>query len=395
MGEHLQKLKALIEGYRFEEFPFLELCLRCFLLVWVRLPGGVAFLRKIAETLVRTKAGRALVKRTAFRVFCGGETAEEMAMVAQRFTSRGLCVIVNLAVEALDNEQQIEQVTQRQLSLLRECARFLPEGTLIALECKPTTFAVAELLASYCEKVAESEPWQKALWRVLRVAEACRALGVPLLIDAEESWLQKGVDALFWAAAEQFNTANKAWVYNTYQMYRREALTELKTHIEQAINKKIKLGVKLVRGAYLEAERNAARRKGVPSPVFNTKQETDTSYNKAIELCMQNLDVVDLCVATHNVESVLLAVDLMDRLGIVKKNGRRVWFAQLMGMADFLSFPLAQEGLQCAKFIPVGRVEEAMPYLIRRLEENSGIHQQMARELKNTCRALLRRFIGF
>jgi proline dehydrogenase len=209
------------------------------------------------------------------------------------------------------------------------------------------------------------------------------------MVDAEESWFQNTVDALAQEAMAKYNK-KRAIVFNTIQLYRHDRLAFLKESFEAAEANGYFLGVKLVRGAYLEKENKYAAEKGVRSPINTSKELTDKSYDDALRFCIEHIDRISVCAGTHNEQSAKLLTQLMDKAGIEPKDPR-LHFAQLLGMSDHLSFNLAAKGYNVAKYVPYGKVNELLPYLTRRAQENSSVLGQTSRELNLLTSEMKRR----
>ena len=231
--------------------------------------------------------------------------------------------------------------------------------------------------ASLNEK--EQAEWDRVLARVDRLCGMAAETGTPLFIDAEESWVQDAIDDLANAMMEKYNR-EKAVVYNTLQMYRHDRLEYLKQSLSIAKEKGYKLGYKLVRGAYMEKERDRAEEKGYPSPIQKDKAGSDRDFDAALEFCLEHINDISICCGSHNENSSMLLVKLIGKYGIAKDD-RRVYFAQLFGMSDHISFNLSNAGYNVAKYVPYGPIREVIPYLIRRAEENTSVKGQTGREL--------------
>jgi proline dehydrogenase len=226
----------------------------------------------------------------------------------------------------------------------------------------------------------EQREWDKMKNRLEVICKASYEADKPIYIDAEESWIQAAVDRLAEEMMSKYNK-NKAIVFTTLQLYRWDRIDYFKQLIEQARSGSYKLGIKIVRGAYLEKERERARRLGYKSPINDTKAETDREYNKALEIFIENIDVVEICVGTHNEESCKLLVQAMAENKLLN-NHPHIYFSQLYGMSDNISFNLANAGYNVSKYLPFGPVESTLPYLARRAEENTAIAGQMSKELE-------------
>jgi proline dehydrogenase len=211
--------------------------------------------------------------------------------------------------------------------------------------------------------------------------------GGRVFIDAEETWLQPAIDQLALDEMRRHN-GSRTVVFNTVQLYRHDRLAYLQGLTEVAEREGWHLGVKLVRGAYMEKERERAALHGQPSPIQPDKASTDRDFDAALKWCVDHIDQMAVCNGSHNVASNALLCRLMEEKGL-GVGDERVWFAQLLGMSDPISFNLAAHGFNVAKYVPYGPIREAVPYLIRRAEENTSVAGQTSRELQ-----LLRQEIG-
>jgi len=225
--------------------------------------------------------------------------------------------------------------------------------------------------------------------RVLAICEKAHAAGIPVMIDAEESWIQNTIDQLALAMMKRFN-ADKAIVYNTYQLYRHDKLQSLMHDHQTVFQSSAILGAKLVRGAYMEKERRRAEENGYPSPIQPDKQAADLDYNAAVDYCTDHINTIAFVAGTHNEESCRLLAELLDKKHIDHKNPH-VFFSQLLGMSDNLSFNLANAQYNVAKYVPYGPIKAVLPYLFRRAQENTAIAGQMSRELSLIVKEVKRR----
>ena len=257
-----------------------------------------------------------------------------------------------------------------------------------------TAFASAALLENAVpgEQPRDIEAFRQFKDRVDELCKTAHALDVPLMIDAEDSWYQHLVDETVEEMMIRYN-GNKAIVFNTLQMYRHDRLTYLSELIRKARTKGFRAGVKFVRGAYMEKERERAMRMNYPSPIQPDKEATDRAFDQALLLSLENLDVMDIFCGSHNEASNLLLAGETDKRGLAR-NDNRIWFAQLYGMSDHISFNLAKAGYNVAKYVPYGPVKSVMPYLFRRAEENTSIAGQTGRELSLIRKELNRRKSG-
>jgi proline dehydrogenase len=231
--------------------------------------------------------------------------------------------------------------------------------------------------------------WQRVKERFYALCAQSAAIGKPVFIDAEESWIQPTIDALTESAMRIWNV-EQTIVYNTVQLYRTDRLAYLQSLTQSANAGGFKIGVKLVRGAYMEKERERALELGYASPIQRNKAATDRDFNAALEWCISNLNNVALCAGSHNEHSNALLCQKMDELGVARDD-ERIWFAQLLGMSDPISFNLAQSNYRVAKYVPYGPIKETIPYLIRRAEENTSVAGQTSRELELIRRENTRR----
>jgi len=321
-----------------------------------------------------------LIRSTVFDHFCGGVNEEDCLPVIDKMYEKGVSSVLDYSVEGKENDAEFDAAMQTTLHIIDFASA--KEAMPIAV-FKPTGFGRLKLF----EKVgsdatltaSEQTEWEKVVNRFDMVCKRGKAHAVSVLIDAEESWMQNASDALVTNMMQKYNT-EKPIVFNTLQMYRTDRLAFLKNEHKLAKEKGYFLGFKLVRGAYLEKENERAKEKGYPSPMCKNKAETDANYNAAVSYMLEHLDAMSLFSGSHNETSSYLMMQKMAEKGI-KNNDDRVWFGQLYGMSDHISFNLAANGYNVAKYIPFGPVRDVMPYLIRRAEENTSVAGQTGREL--------------
>lgn len=321
-----------------------------------------------------------LIRASVFDHFCGGVTEEDCMPVIDKMFQKNVHSILDYSVEGKETEEQFDLALEKTLKILD----FVKEKEAIPFAVfKPTGFGRFALYQKITEKEplsdSEKEEWKRVVARYEKVAKKAHDNDVPLLIDAEESWMQDAADNLVASLMEKYNK-NKAIVFGTLQMYRHDRMPYLKALHQRAKEKGFYIGMKLVRGAYMEKERERAIEKGYPSPICKDKAETDKNYNAAVTYMMEN-DKMAIFAGTHNEDSSLLLLKLAEELQI-PKNDSRMWFGQLYGMSDHISFNLAKEGYNVAKYLPFGPVRDVMPYLIRRAEENTSVAGQTSRELR-------------
>jgi proline dehydrogenase len=333
------------------------------------------------------------IKPTLYRHFVGGESIEECKPTIALLVTYNVRSILDYSVEGGKDEHTMKGTLEETLRTIDNAAS---DPSVIFAVFKPTAFATAEALTEASEGKLLSEKDQKALELFTRYVEILceRAFekNVPLMIDAEDSWYQSFVDEVITRMMEKYNR-NRAIVYNTLQMYRTDRYEFLKTAIRNAEEAGYILGIKFVRGAYMEKERKRAAGLGYPSPIHEDKAATDTAFNDAIEYAIGHIDNMEIFCGSHNEISNLRLTRIMADHGIAK-NDRRIWFSQLYGMSDHISFNLADSGYNVAKYIPYGPVKNILPYLIRRAEENTSITGQSGRELSLITKEIQRRKSG-
>lgn len=321
-----------------------------------------------------------LVKQTLFKQFAGGETIKDCAKTIAYLDKYGVGTILDYSVEGKGTTEAFERVVNE---VLESIEKSKTDKRIAFAVFKTTGLAPFSLL----EKVSDGESLnstEQAEWKAVeqRVATICQAAtnaGTPVLFDAEESWIQIAVDKLCYAEMEKHNK-QKAIVYNTIQLYLWPRYDELVQAHKIAQAKGYIAAFKLVRGAYMEKERDRAAEKGYPSPVQPDKEAADKAYNNALKYCVDHLDSIAICAGTHNEESSHLLASLMEEKGI-QHNHPHIYFAQLLGMSDHISFNLSNAGYNVAKYVPYAPVRDIVPYLLRRAEENTSAAGQTPREL--------------
>ncbi|MCW3123681.1 MAG: Proline dehydrogenase [Flavipsychrobacter sp.] len=333
---------------------------------------------------------KGLIRHTLFDQFCGGETMDEAAKTAAVIGKYGVDTILDYGVEGKESEEDFDTAVPEFIKAIEYAAK---NKNIPFISIKITGFAHFALLEKiHAETLLteeENAAWKRVFLRIDRICKAAADNKIMVLVDAEESWIQKPVDDLADAMMDRYNKT-RAVVYNTFQMYRHDRLVFLKESYEFARSKGFILGAKLVRGAYMEKERNRAAEKGYPSPIQPNKEATDKDYNDAVLFCLQHLDDLALFVGTHNEESNLLAAVYMHEHHIPAGTDR-VHFSQLYGMSDNISFNLAHAGYNVAKYLPYGPVKDVLPYLMRRAQENTSVAGQTGRELMLISREIARR----
>lgn len=348
-----------------------------------------------------------IVRNTIFRQFVGGETLEETATVVSKLGKYKVQVILDYGVEGgedgeegfdLSCEQFIRVIkyASSQVNIPFMSVKVTGLARTGLLEKLDTMMHASEgsLMKRYLKAVEdlpapEKEEWHRVRHRLMRISQTAADASVGVLIDAEETWIQDPVDALTILMMDTFNK-EKAVVYNTTQHYRHDRLAFLKDSYEAALERKFILGAKLVRGAYMEKERERAKENGYPSPIQPDKESTDRDFDDAVRFCVDHLDRVALIVASHNEYSNLLTTQLLQQKGL-PLNHSHVHFSQLYGMSDNITFNLAHAGCSVSKYLPFGPIGDVIPYLMRRAQENTSIGGQTGRELGLISRELKRR----
>jgi len=331
-----------------------------------------------------------IIKRTIFRQFCGGETMAEAAETVTKLARYNVGVIMDYGVEGKEDETEFDKAVPE---FIRAIEYASGNKNIPFISVKITGFARFHLMERVHEKAqlseAEQTEWGRVAHRIDRICEAAHRHQVMVLIDAEETWIQEAVNELVDAMMEKYNRES-AVIFNTFQLYCHGTLPYLMEAYEAALRKGYKLGAKLVRGAYMEKERKRAAEKGYPSPIQPDKASTDRDYDKAVIFCLERLDNLSLFIGTHNEKSCLLAAKYMNDHNI-PRNDKRVYFSQLFGMSDNISFNLAHAGYHVAKYLPYGPVKDVIPYLMRRAQENTSVAGQTGRELSLINKELARR----
>tara|TARA_R110002126_G_scaffold291189_1_gene450815 strand:+ start:7229 stop:8392 length:1164 start_codon:yes stop_codon:yes gene_type:complete len=321
-----------------------------------------------------------LIRSTVFDHFCGGVTEDDcMPIIDNMYNNGNVHSVLDYSVEGKEEEGSFDGALEKIVRILDFCEekQAIPYAVF-----KPTGFGRFALYQKISEgkKLTdkEQEEWGRVVARFQKVCKVAHQKDVPLLIDGEESWMQTAADDLIEELMETYNK-DKAIVFNTLQMYRHDRMEYLKGLHQRAKEKGFHIGMKVVRGAYMEKERERAEEKEYPSPICKDKKATDKNYDAAISYMMEHPNMA-LFVGTHNEESSFLAMELAKKRG-VKENDNRLWFGQLFGMSDHISYNLANKGYNVAKYLPFGPVRDVMPYLIRRAEENTSVAGQTSREL--------------
>ena len=333
---------------------------------------------------------RGLVKRTIFAQFCGGETIEECEPTILKLGKSNIGTILDYSVEGKSNEAVFEST---KAEIYRTITRAKEDENVPFAVFKVTGIAAFETL----EKVSEGKEllkndrigWESAKARVTELCEYAHSIEQPVFIDAEESWIQEAIDALATEMMEKYNR-EKPIIYNTIQLYRHDRLEFLKQSHERARRVGYILAVKLVRGAYMEKERERAAEMNYPSPIQPDKAATDRDFDAAIEYCLEKVEEIAFVAGTHNEESIRKLSEMLVTKGF-EPNHPHVFFSQLYGMSDNLSYVLAKNKFNVSKYVPYGAVQDVVPYLTRRAQENTAVLGQVSRELDLINKELIRR----
>jgi proline dehydrogenase len=335
-----------------------------------------------------------LIKKTIFKQFCGGETIQECAKTIANLGKFGIGTILDYSIEGKTKEEDFDATVDEIIATIHAAKN---DPTIPFAVFKVTgigRFDSLEKANNGTTQLTENDrlAFQLIVSRVDKICLSAFENGVPLFIDAEETWIQDAIDAIVRDMMRKYNK-EKAIVYNTLQMYRHDRLAFLHAEIEIARAEGFHYGVKLVRGAYMEKERLRAAEKGYPSPIQPDKITCDNDFNHALELVVKNIDSMALCSGSHNEKSALILTDLMTKKQI-EKSDKRIYVAQLLGMSDHISYNLAYAGYNVAKYVPYGPVKEVMPYLLRRADENTSVAGQTGRELSLIMTERKRRKLG-
>ena len=320
-----------------------------------------------------------LIRATVFDHFCGGVTEEDCLPTIDKMYTKNVFSILDYSVEGKEIDTQFDLALQKTVQNIQ----FAKEKESIPFAVfKPTGMGRFKIYQKVTEKIElteeETKEWNKVIERYEKVCKAAYDNDVPLLIDAEESWMQDAADDLIESMMEKYNK-EKAIIYGTLQMYRWDRLDYLKALHKRASEKGYWVGMKLVRGAYMEKERERAQEKGYKSPICENKQATDDNFDATVAYMVENEKLALYC-GSHNETSNYKLMELIAKHNI-QKDDKRIWFGQLYGMSDHISFNLAEHGYNVTKYLPYGPVRDVMPYLIRRAEENTSVAGQTNREL--------------
>lgn len=321
-----------------------------------------------------------LIRASVFDHFCGGVSEDDCLPVMEKMYTKKVCSVLDYSVEGKEEEDQFDAALAKTLKIID----FAKDKASIPFAVfKPTGFGRFALYEKVGRKEAltesEQTEWNRVVARYEEVCQKAFENNVPLLIDGEESWMQDAADDLALTMMKKYNK-QKPIVFNTLQLYRWDRLDYLKKIHQEATAEGFYIGMKLVRGAYMEKENKRAEEMGYPTPICASKQASDDNYDATVSYMIDNIDRMAIFAGTHNELSSYKLMELMKTRGIAP-NDQRIWFGQLYGMSDNISFNLAANGYNVAKYLPFGPVRDVMPYLIRRAEENTSVAGQTSREL--------------
>lgn len=324
---------------------------------------------------------KGIIKATIFKQFCGGETIDECTETVGQMWKNKVGTILDYSVEGKTSDEDFEATTKEIIATIAKGKTTEAIPFAVFKVTGITRFGLLEAANGGVEQLdaALTKEYEATVERIDRICKAGFDAGIPVFIDAEETWIQDTIDRITHEMMLKYNK-EKAIVYNTVQMYRHDRLAFLKDAVAWAKTNGVQYGVKLVRGAYMEKERERAQEKGYPSPIQPDKDACDTDYNAALDFLTDEFDHMALVAGSHNEYSSAYLADLMDKKGLPKEN-KRIFFAQLLGMSDHISYNLAHLGYNVAKYVPYGPIKEVMPYLLRRADENTSVKGQTGREL--------------
>ena len=358
-----------------------------FLISVIQNPLMVSLATKVTPFLMKMGFPiNGILRNTVFKQFVGGETLEESARTAKLLGSYDVQVILDYGVEAKEGESNFDDVTSHIIEAIDFAAT---QNNIPFISVKITGIASHILLEHLNEaprlrsgihdSESENAAWERVRERMYAICDIAQEKGVGILLDAEETWIQDPIDRLAIELMKEYNK-EKVVIYNTYQLYRNDRLHFLQLSHRLAKEGGFLLGAKLVRGAYMEKERERAIKLGYTSPIHLDKEATDKDFDAAATYCISNKDTISLLLASHNEASNIAIANAMTNLSF-EKNDQHVHFSQLFGMGDHITFNMAVQGYNVSKYLPFGPINEVIPYLMRRAEENTSVNGQTNKEL--------------
>lgn len=354
-------------------------------------PALVKALKPLATASVRLGGPfKTIIRHSIFKHFCGGENIEDCNPVIKHLADFKVMTILDYSVEGMETDEDFDNTTREIIKTQEKASR---DGNIPFCVFKPTGIARFELLEKISNGTTlnpdEESEYERVRERIDMIFKIAFNKGIPVMVDAEESWIQEAVDNLVIEGMKKYNR-EKPIIYNTLQMYRSDRLEILEKWFDLAVRENFVLGFKLVRGAYMEKERERAENLGLPCLIHSDKTSTDRDYNEALKFIIDRINRIAICAGTHNELSCRILTELMIQANIPSGH-RHIFFSQLFGMGDHLSFNLANSGYNVAKYIPYGPVRKVIPYLMRRAEENTSVSGQSSRELLLLSKELNRR----
>ena len=320
-----------------------------------------------------------LIKNTIFNQFCGGQSLAQSQASIDRLANMGVASVLDYGAESKTEESDLDYT----LKELIKAVEFAGSNSSVpVISTKITALAEDDILTKAQTDQALNKEEQisldKAKARLDVLCKRASELGVKVFVDAEESWMQDTIDEMVVEMMMKYNKEHVI-VYNTFQMYRVDKLAHIKDSYQHALENGYKLGAKLVRGAYMNKERQRANERGYPCLIHADKKSTDRDYDKAIKFCVDHYDTMASCNASHNLNSNLYQANLIHEKGIVRDHPN-LNFCQLYGMSDNITFNLASKGFNVAKYVVYGPIRDVLPYLVRRAQENTSVTDEMSRE---------------
>ena len=323
---------------------------------------------------------KSIVKATIFKQFCGGENLLDCQEAIDKLYKYNTLTVLDYGAEGKTSEEELNEVVAEFERAIELAAS---NNSVPVITIKVTGLADNGLLMKVQngDELSANDKvlYDRLIQRVETVCSKASDLKVGVFIDAEESWLQDAIDDVVTMMMEKYNK-DSVTVYNTYQLYRHDKLAQLKADHKKGEQEGYLIGAKLVRGAYMEKERERASEMGYKSPIQPNKKATDKDFDAAVKFCLHNYKSIASCCASHNIASNKKQADLIDKLGI-QKDHPHINFCQLYGMSDYITFNIANAGYNVAKYVPYGPIKEVVPYLIRRAQENTSVTGEMTREL--------------
>jgi proline dehydrogenase len=328
-----------------------------------------------------------ILKSTMLKQFCGGENEDDCKKIINDLNARHVYSILDYSVEGLENEVSFDETVSRTINLIK----LNTNNNFPFIVFKPTGIGRFDLYEKISSNInlsdKENIEWSKVKFRYDAICNAALANNVSVLIDAEESWIQSSIDEIYENLILKYNS-KKAIVYNTVQSYRIDRLEYIEKLYHSFSTSDVHIGIKLVRGAYMEKERERSKVFNYLDPIHKTKKDTDESFNNCMTFMFKNVQLFSVFIGSHNEESNYLALELINKYNIIKD---KVWFSQLYGMSDHITYNLSNQGYNVAKYLPFGPFKGVIPYLFRRAEENTAVEGQTSRELFLYAKEIKRR----